>query len=392
MKHAIILAAGKGRRMSSKKDKMLALVKGKPLLYYSIMAFNDHPEIKTITIVCNKNNQTSIKELVKTYKFLRVKKIIIGAETRQKSVEKGVAALSKVAKNNDLIIVHNGANPLPSFDEISEAIEQANEVGACIVGHFVKSTIKEVNKEEIIKTHDRTMLFEAETPQVAKYSILKKAIESAKKTKLVATDEAMLLEAIGQKVKYIEADENNFKITSDGDLAKFQALLGEIPADFLIGFGQDSHMFCKENKGLSLGGLYLENELMTDANSDGDVVLHSIFNGLSQAIGDKSLGFYADTECEKGVTDSKKYLEIILKKVKKKGLVINSLGIMIECKTPKIDPLVAKMKKSLSEILEIPSRRVGITATSGEDCTSFGLGHGIQCFSIISLIKKKEVD
>ena len=117
------------------------------------------------------------------------------------------------------------------------------------------------------------------------------------------------------------------------------------------------------------------------------MVLHAIFNALSQAIGEKSLGFYADKECEKGVKDSKKYLEIILKKIKKQGFKINSLGVMLECKAPQIDPLVSKLKKSLSQILDLPTQKIGITATSGENITIFGQGLGIQCFAIISLVK-----
>ena len=100
-----------------------------------------------------------------------------------------------------------------------------------------------------------------------------------------------------------------------------------------------------------------------------------------------SLGFYADKICENGVKDSKKYLEIVLKKLRQQKFKINSLGLMLECKIPKIDPLVPKLKKSLAAILEIDTRRIGITATSGEHLTLFGAGRGIQCFAIVSLLK-----
>lgn len=164
-------------------------------------------------------------------------------------------------------------------------------------------------------------------------------------------------------------------------------ILGELPKDVRIGIGQDSHFFEEEKRGLVLGGLSLKDDLKLKANSDGDVILHALFNAFSQSIGDMSLGFYADEACEKGVKDSKKYLEVILKKIKKEKLKINSVGVMIECARPKIDPLVSKLKKSLSTILSLPVQRIGITATSGEKCTAFGEGLGIQCFAIVSLIK-----
>ncbi len=368
---------------------MLLPVNGKPILYYSIMAFNDHPEIDSITIIANKINKPEIEKTIKMYKFSRIKKIIIGGLTRQASVEKGLKELEKSAKPTDIVLVHNGANPLPSHEEITKSIEEATGHGACIVGHYITSTVKEVDDQHVIKTHDRNKLFAAETPQTATYKIMKKALDHTIKNKLEVTDEAMMFEAIGQKTKYIEADENNFKITGHADYLKLKTILGEMPEDFRTGIGQDSHMFEEKKKGLVLAGLKFPDELKLEANSDGDVILHAIFNALSQSIGEMSLGFYADDVCAKGVKDSKKYVEIILKKVKKQGFKVNTLGLMIEGSHPKIDPLVSKMKKSLAEILDLNTRRIGITATSGERCTVFGDGLGVQCFAIASIVKEK---
>lgn len=387
MNHLIILAAGDGKRMKSKENKLLLEAGGNPILYYSIMAFHDHPDIESITVVAGKNDQAKIEALVQSHHFPRVKKIIVGGETRMQSLRKGLEFVGKNAKKGDIIIVHNGANPLPSQREIDELIEKTAEDGACIVGHYISSTVKEIDSTHVLKTHDRKKLFAAQTPQAAKYSLLKKALDNATKAKFEATDEAMLLEAIGQKVAYVEADENNFKITTQNDYERLKNILGDLPADFRIGIGQDSHMFEETKKGLTIAGITLEDELKLQANSDGDVVLHAIFNAISQALGQMSLGFYADEQCEKGVTDSKKYLAIILKDMKKSKFKINSLGVMIECKKPKIDPLVSKMKKSLAELLDLSPPRIGITATSGEELTAFGAGLGIQCFCIVSLRK-----
>lgn len=389
MNHVIILAAGKGIRMKNRKDKMLLEAGEKPIIYYSIMAYNDHPDIETIAIVVNKTNKKEIEKITKTYNFSKVKKITLGGITRQNSLEKGMCALPKSIKKNDIVLVHNGANPLPSFEEISEVIHMTEEHGACITGHFAESTIKEVNENQIVKTHDRDRFMLAETPQAAKFQILKKASENAKKKKLEVTDEAMLLEAIDQKITYVKADESNFKITTQADYERLKSVLGDLPEDFRVGIGQDSHVFEEEKKGLVLGGLEFKDEFKLKANSDGDVILHAIFNALSQSIGDMSIGFYADEACEQGIIDSKKYIELIIKKVKKEKFQINSVGLMIECKTPKIDTIVGKLKKSLSQILGIETNRIGITATSGEETTVWGTGVGIQCFAIVSLHSAK---
>lgn len=375
--------------MKRGKDKLLMEVGGKPIIYYSIMAFHDRGDIGTITLVASRDNKAKIEEIIKKYRFPRVGKVVVGGKTRQESFARGLKTISKTAEKEDVVLVHNGANPLPSQREIEEIIKKTEAGGACITGHYINSTVKEINADHIVRTHDRKKLFAAQTPQAAKYEIFKKAVEKGKKSKAEATDEAMLLEAIGQKISYVEADENNFKITTPADYEKLKMVLGEPPEDFRIGIGQDSHMFEEpkhnENSCLTLAGIKIESEPKLEANSDGDVVLHAIFNAISQALGKMSLGFYADEQCEKGITDSKKYLQIILKKMKKEGFKINTLGLMLECKTPKIDPLVGKMKKSLSELLDIPTQRIGITATGGENLTAFGAGLGIQCFAIVSL-------
>ncbi|MCX6734726.1 MAG: 2-C-methyl-D-erythritol 4-phosphate cytidylyltransferase [Candidatus Peregrinibacteria bacterium] len=387
MNYALILAAGRGERMKTQQDKLLLQVGGKPLVYHSLVAFNDHPEIDGIILVVNKANKFDLERIVKKYHLPKVKKIVIGGLTRQSSFAIGFEALPKNLKKDDVIIAHNGDNPCVSHEEIDSVIKESKENGACIAGHYVTSTIKEVNDKHILKTHDRDKLFAAETPQAATYSLFVKALEHAKKKKLDVTDEAMLLESIGQNVSYIEASENNFKITTNHDLQKVRAVFGDLPEDFRVGLGQDSHVFDSEVLGLTLAGIFIPDQPKLKANSDGDVILHATFNALSQAIGDMSLGFYADDLCEKGVKDSRKYLDVILKKVEQQKFKINSLGLMIECKKPKIDPLTLKLKKSLCSILNLPPSRIGITATTGEELTMFGAGLGIQCFAIVSLVK-----
>jgi len=383
MNYAIILAAGKGERMNAKKDKMLLKACNRPIIYYPVMIFNEHPEIDKIIIVANKNNIKEIKKITKEYYFKKVVEVILGGNSRYESLKNGIKFLEKTIKEKDAILVHNGDNPLPEINEISKVLKQVHLHGACICGHFSHSTVKEVENGKILKTHSRGKIFLAETPQGALYEIFKKALKKVKDKKI--TDESMLFEKVGQKVKYIHASKNNFKITTQEDLLKLKAILGEVPEDYRVGIGMDSHLFAKKEKGLTLGGIVFKNELKLEANSDGDVILHAIFNALSQAIGEMSLGFYADKEFKKGIKDSKKYLEIILKKIYLQKFEINNLGIMIEGNYPKIDPISSKIKTSLSKILNIPYEKIGITATTGEKCTIFGEGLGMQCFAIVSL-------
>jgi 2-C-methyl-D-erythritol 2,4-cyclodiphosphate synthase len=156
---------------------------------------------------------------------------------------------------------------------------------------------------------------------------------------------------------------------------------------YRVGIGQDSHSF-DHGKPLVLGGLVIFKNNGLKANSDGDVILHSICNALSSAIGGNSLGTWADEMCFKGITDSKEYVKYIMKKVSIKNYQINNLSISIEAKTPYLSlKIIKKIKKKIAQLLKIKLEQLGITFTSGENLTSFGKGKGIQVLTIVSLKK-----
>jgi len=155
-----------------------------------------------------------------------------------------------------------------------------------------------------------------------------------------------------------------------------------------VGIGQDSHRFMRKGKKrLVLGGVIIPDEEGLEGNSDGDVVLHAIFNALSQAIGKRSIGVYSDKMCRQGIKDSREYLKLALKMVKGSGYRINNIGVTIEAKKPRIEPYVGDMKKSIADILMVTQDMIGITATSGEDLTAFGKGMGIQVFAIATVVR-----
>lgn len=158
---------------------------------------------------------------------------------------------------------------------------------------------------------------------------------------------------------------------------------------FRIGLGQDSHSFDKNKKPLVLAGVKVSESGGLEGNSDGDVILHSLANALSSALGGDSLGTWADEMCLKqGIKDSRQYLAHILNKVKEKNYQVNNVSISIEAKKPYLELKTLKqMKKILAEILKINLEKIGITLTSGKNLTAFGKGKGIQALSTISLVK-----
>ncbi len=389
MKHvAIILAGGLSTRLGKNAgDKLFLPLMGKPLLYFSLAAFHNHPDIDEVFIVAHQKNIKKIAAMVQKYHFPKVAQVVVGGNMRQDSVYNGLCSVK--ASPKDIVMIHNGANPLVEFDEISAVIQAVKKYGAAAVGHRMVDTVKEKRKHVFVKTLDRDLLVAMQTPQAAYYATFMKAFAQAKKQKRYFTDDAALIENIGKPVAFVPASPHNFKVTTLADYDRIKAIMGDVPATMLVGLGQDSHTFSASEKGLTLGGVFLKKERKLEADSDGDVVLHALCNALSQALGEGSLGLFATPLLkEKNIKDSAQYLSHALERIRKKKYALNNIGVMIEAKSPRIDGLVPRLKKSLGKLTNLPELRIGITATSGDNLTSFGRGEGIQCFVIVSLVKE----
>lgn len=382
MNIAIIVAGGKGKRMGKRINKLFLLLNKEPIIFHTLKKFQDNKNINEIILVVNPDDKNKFGSIVKKNNFKKVKKVVDGGLERQDSVYNGIKSVSK-ASDDDIIIVHNAANPFVDEAAINDVIKAAKKYGASVVGFPAKDTIKVVEDGFAKKTIDRNALWQIQTPQAMKHFLAKKAFEIAYKDKFYGTDDASLVERIGGLVKVVYCQRENIKITDSYDLIYLNKLINASR----VGLGQDSHKFANKKKPLIIGSVKISENNGFEANSDGDVLLHALFNALSTAIGMKSLGFYADEMCKKGITDSRKYIEFILEKIKEKGYKIGNLAIMLEGKKPRLDEHVDEIKSALEKILKMKKEDIGIAATSGEELTEFGRGKGMQCFVAVSLKK-----
>lgn len=156
---------------------------------------------------------------------------------------------------------------------------------------------------------------------------------------------------------------------------------------YRIGLGQDSHAFLSSGKKpLILGGVKISERGGLAGNSDADVILHSLCNALSSAIGGDSLSTWFDEMVSQGVKDSQKAVGHIFNKIKQKKYRVENLSICVEAKKPKIElEIIQKIKESIASLLGIKKEQVGITFTSGEGLTAFGQGKGIQSIAQVLL-------
>lgn len=220
MLSAIVVAAGRSKRFKGKTAKVLANINNKPVIYYPLFALNRHRDIGEIIVVANSANIKAIGEIVRRYKINKVKKIILGGKERKDSVFLGLRSLSEKTKD---VLIHDGARPFIDSKIISLVIAAAKASGAAVAGVKVKPTIKKSDSGLWVKeTLERENLWEIQTPQVFSKKIILKAYKNSGRAK--ATDDAMLIEKIGIKVKIAPGSYSNIKITTPEDLLVSEAI------------------------------------------------------------------------------------------------------------------------------------------------------------------------
>ena len=214
MKFGAIITAGGSSNRFGQTNKLLEIINSKEVIRYSVEAFLSVSEISEIIICANSAIISNLQELFKNKAKVS---IIKGGDTRQQSVFKGLSALEKC----DYVLIHDGARPMISPETIKQIIEAVQVQKALTVVTKTIDTIKQVDKDlRILKTIDRSNLYNTQTPQAFEYKIIKEAHEKLKGQNF--TDDAGMLEFLGKDVYVLKGDYKNIKITTkiDVDIAK----------------------------------------------------------------------------------------------------------------------------------------------------------------------------
>ncbi len=221
---AIVLAGGKGSRMNSDIPKQYLDLLGKPVLFYSLQAFEESITDEIILVTGSGEQEYCRKEIVEKYQFRKVMHIVEGGAERYHSVQRGLAA----AKGADYVLIHDGARPLVTSTVINAAVDVVKQTGACVVGMPVKDTIQIVDeKRKIISTPVRSRTWLAQTPQCFSYELAltsyDKAIESGDND---ITDDAMVIQRYGNgHVVMLEGGYENIKVTTPEDIMVAECFL-----------------------------------------------------------------------------------------------------------------------------------------------------------------------
>lgn len=223
---AIILAAGKGRRMGTEVSKQFLELGGKPLIYYAMKAFEQSTVEQIVLVTGREEIEYCREEIVNRYDFRKVTAVTEGGAERYHSVYAGL----KAVKACDYVLIHDGARPCLTQAVIDAAIEGAVKYNACVIGMPVKDTIKIADDEEFADmTPDRSRLWQIQTPQSFQYKLVYEAYRklfTSEEYQLGVTDDAMVVESMtDQKVKLIRGDYSNIKVTTPEDMSVAEVLL-----------------------------------------------------------------------------------------------------------------------------------------------------------------------
>jgi 2-C-methyl-D-erythritol 4-phosphate cytidylyltransferase len=219
--YVIIPASGSGIRFAGNTPKQFFRIEGKELIVHTLNKFNSIQSIDSIIISTKKIFFDKLIKVVFENSVGKVTKIVEGGKRRMDSVYNSLMNLN--CKKNDYIIIHDAVRPFVSKDLIQRLIKETKKFNSVIPGMLINDTVKRTDKKLIVKnTIPRENLYCIQTPQVFRYDILVKSFEKAYRDNYIGTDEAAIVEYAGYKIKLIEGEASNIKITVKEDLKYFK--------------------------------------------------------------------------------------------------------------------------------------------------------------------------
>lgn len=394
----VIVAAGSSTRMQNgKKKEFLPLGTG-TVLSESVKPFLKALKCDYLLIVVKKNGEKdatnalfsddAIKNLLQKNKTSLF--FVEGGDTRQESVYNALEKLSGLDVRT--VLIHDGARPFVDEETILRVFNAAKKYNATVASVEPVDTQKIVDEEGFIKTHlKRSEMVAVQTPQGFDFEKLKIAHENAKRDNFECTDDTEIFEKYFGRVKVVQGNENNKKITysKDYDLCHFDrseqisfanGVEKSLNSEFRTGFGYDIHRLTEGRK-LVLGGVVLPFEKGEEGHSDGDALLHAITDAVLGAVGLGDIGsFFPDTDEKYKNADSRKLLKMAWKKVKENGWKLCNLDCVIKLEKPKFLPYREKVIESIAETLEVEKNQVFVKAKTAEKMGEVGKSEAVEAW------------
>jgi 2-C-methyl-D-erythritol 4-phosphate cytidylyltransferase / 2-C-methyl-D-erythritol 2,4-cyclodiphosphate synthase len=385
---AIIAAAGDGRRMASGVPKQFMEIDGVSLLQRAVDAFCRVPRITDIIIVTRQDAVENVSHSVSLGG--RSGAVVAGGATRQESV---AAAFDRVAPGTAYVMVHDAARPFVAPALIERTLDAAIESGAAIAALPARDTLKQAATDEgrsfVARTIPREEVYLAQTPQAFRRDILAAAVRLGREGAL-GTDESALAEAAGTRIRLVEGDALNFKVTTESDLALLRGIAGggDVAGRVRAGTGYDLHRLVK-GRLLLLAGVRIPSELGALGHSDADVVCHAVTDAVLGAAGAGDIGrHYPDTDPAWKDASSIDLLRQSVRHVEMRGFEIINVDVTVILERPKIAAHVPAMQSCLAAALGLDVARVSVKAKTNEGLDAVGRGEAIAAHAVALLRTK----
>jgi len=382
---AIIVAAGLGQRLNSKLPKQYHKISENEVIRLSVIKFLLHPGIDKVLVVINKHHRILAKEALDG---LNVLPLVYGGETRQESVLKGLKAIKQIKPKK--VLVHDAARPNVSNKIITSVLKNIKSRTAVVPAISINDNIISTKKNSVPLYNDKNLYKLIQTPQGFDFDNLYKLHLSNKKFSVA--DDSQLFNQYPNKIKLVNGDPANIKITRKEDLRNISKIMKKYVEVSALGF--DVHKFSsKPSKNIKLGGIDITFSKKLEGHSDADVVLHALVDSMLGTISKGDIGtIFSNKDKRWKNADSKIFVKYALAVLNDFNCIIRHVDITIICEEPKITPHVSKMKKTISNLLNISSNYVSIKSTTSEGLGFTGRKEGIaaKCLTTVSRPKDHE--
>jgi 2-C-methyl-D-erythritol 4-phosphate cytidylyltransferase/2-C-methyl-D-erythritol 2,4-cyclodiphosphate synthase len=369
---AILLAAGSGSRFGGETPKQFQHVAGKPVLRWAAEAL-----ARAGAWIQPVGEAGPVGAALAGIGHLPV---VPGGAERQDSVRAGLEAL--VPHAPDIVLVHDGARPVIPDGTVPALVAALAEAPGAIPAVPVADTLKRGAQGRIVETVPRAGLYRAQTPQGFRFATLLAAHRAGPAG---ATDDAALLEAMGEEVRLVAGSEDNVKLTWPEDAARLERILarGMLPR---VGTGFDVHVLTEGRK-LVLCGVEVPHEKGLAGHSDADVGIHALCDAIYGALAEGDIGrHFPPSQAEWKDADSARFLRHAAERIAARGGVLANADVTLICERPKIAPHAAAMRARLAALLGVPEDRVSVKATTTERLGFTGRGEGIAAQAAVSVL------
>ena len=378
----IILAAGESKRF--KEDKIFFDINGLSVAEKTLRTINLLESLDSILIVCSEVKKSNFENLLRKPSYIDMKiDIVIGSDTRAGSLINGLKFLKQKNIKSDYIIVQDIARPFTKKSMYIRGIEALSNNDAVIFGLQPTDTVKIIDENNfVVKTLERKNLSNIQTPQFFKSEIFYKNVDLELNNPIELaniTDDSSFIDPSLYKIKVLEGEEKNIKITTKNDVGNLQSVF--------YGIGFDIHKLVP-SKSLRIGGIDIDYPYKLQGHSDGDVLIHSIIDSMLGGcnLGDIGMYFPSENKSIKNI-DSTKMLKDISILCNKKGYEIIYIDNTIIAQKPKMLCHINEMKNQISNIINIDVNNINIKSTTTDKLGIIGTEKAIAAQSITTIKK-----